>query len=164
MYFLFLLPIFIQTGNLEPFPVSVQGWGTPWGGLCRGRCLHRPAQDMLVLRKASANSGLPFGSMWASTPTLKWAVRGGFALGFRFSQLPAARPLRRFAPAPLSGEPWVRGFTCSAAHSCGIRYNWISLRRACGEGAGTRRRGLGGGWSGRARLRRRVGRGGCAGA
>ena len=37
----------------------------------RGRCLHRSGKMHQFLRKSSANSLVPNGSMWASTPTGK---------------------------------------------------------------------------------------------
>ena len=37
--------------------------------VCRGRCLHRPAQYAPFLRKSAANSLVPNGPMWASAPT-----------------------------------------------------------------------------------------------
>ena len=40
------------------------------------------------------------GPMWASAPTVKWAGAYGFALGFRFSLLPAATSQALRASSP----------------------------------------------------------------
>ena len=48
------------------------------------------------------------GPMWASAPTVKWAGAYGFALGFRFSLLPAATSQALRASSPERGASGCR--------------------------------------------------------
>ena len=74
-----------------------------------GRCGHRPLQT----------SG---------------KMRYGFALDFRFSQLPAARPLRRCAPAPLErGAPYPSSADNTSSRTSGKMQVSIRVRAAVGS-------------------------------